>query len=109
MQYNLNTRPTGEDSGNRASGVLLLTSKIYHDTHGAFQETWNQRAMTEAGLQPIGCRIISPSQKKEMLRGIYYQANKPQGKLVRVAYGAVLDVAVDLRRNLSTFVQARRS
>ena len=31
-------------------GVLLLTSKIYHDTHGAFQETWNQRAMTEAGL-----------------------------------------------------------
>ena len=44
-----------------------------------------------------------------MLRGIYYPVNKPQGKLVRVAYGAVLDVAVDLRRNLSTFVQGRRS
>ena len=45
-------------------GVLLLTPKIYHDTRGAFQETWNQRAMTEAGLQPIGCRIISPFQKR---------------------------------------------
>jgi dTDP-4-dehydrorhamnose 3,5-epimerase-like enzyme len=44
-----------------------------------------------------------------MLRGIYYPVNKPQGKLMRVAYGAVLDVAADLRCNLSTYVQARRS
>jgi len=84
-------------------GVLLLTPKIYHDTRGAFQETWNQRAMTEAGLPSDWVQDNFSISKKDVLRGIHYQVNKPQGKLVRVAYGAVLDVAVDLRRSSSTY------
>jgi dTDP-4-dehydrorhamnose 3,5-epimerase len=84
-------------------GVLLLTPKIYHDTRGAFQETWNQRAMTEAGLPTDWVQDNFSISKKNVLRGIHYQVNKPQGKLVRVAYGAVLDVAVDLRRSSSTY------
>jgi dTDP-4-dehydrorhamnose 3,5-epimerase len=80
-------------------GVLLLTPKIYHDTRGAFQETWNQRAMTDAGLPSDWVQDNFSVSKKNVLRGIHYQVNRPQGKLVRVAYGAVLDVAVDLRRS----------
>jgi dTDP-4-dehydrorhamnose 3,5-epimerase len=84
-------------------GVLLLTPKIHHDSRGAFQETWNQRAMTEAGLPTDWVQDNFSISKKNVLRGIHYQVNKPQGKLVRVAYGAVLDVAVDLRRSSSTY------
>ena len=84
-------------------GVLLLTPKMYHDTRGAFQETWNQRAMTEAGLPSDWVQDNFSISKKNVLRGIHYQVNKPQGKLVRVAYGAVLDVAVDIRRSSPTF------
>jgi dTDP-4-dehydrorhamnose 3,5-epimerase len=80
-------------------GVLLLTPKIYHDTRGAFQETWNQRAMADAGLPSGWVQDNFFISKKNVLRGIHYQVNRPQGKLVRVAYGAALDVAVDLRRS----------
>jgi dTDP-4-dehydrorhamnose 3,5-epimerase len=84
-------------------GVLLLTPKIYHDSRGAFQETWNQRAMTQAGLPNDWVQDNFSISRKNVLRGIHYQVNHPQGKLVRVAYGAVLDVAVDLRRSSSTY------
>jgi dTDP-4-dehydrorhamnose 3,5-epimerase len=80
-------------------GVLLPTPKIYHDTRGAFQETWNQRAMTDAGPPSAWVQDNFSISKKNVLRGIHYQVNRPLGKLVRVAYGAVLDVAVDLRRS----------
>lgn len=84
-------------------GLLVLTPTIYRDNRGAFLETWNQRAMSEAGLSSDFVQDNFSISKKNVLRGIHYQVVQPQGKLVRVVYGAVLDVAVDLRRSSPTF------
>jgi dTDP-4-dehydrorhamnose 3,5-epimerase len=84
-------------------GVLILSPKIFRDDRGAFLETWNQRTMEEAGLPSRWVQDNFSVSKKNVLRGIHYQVIQPQGKLVRVAYGAVLDVAVDLRRSSPAF------
>jgi dTDP-4-dehydrorhamnose 3,5-epimerase len=84
-------------------GVLLLTATIYRDSRGAFQETWNQRTMTEVGLPTSWVQDNFSASNKNVLRGIHYQVTQPQGKLVRVVYGAALDVAVDLRRSSPNF------
>ena len=86
-------------------GVLLLTPAIYRDDRGAFHETFNQRAMTEAGLPSSWPQDNFSLSKKNVLLGIHYQVIQPQGKLVRVTHGAVLDVAVDLRRSSPTFAK----
>jgi dTDP-4-dehydrorhamnose 3,5-epimerase len=84
-------------------GVLVLTPAIYRDSRGAFLETWHQRRMAEAGLPAEWVQDNFSISKKNVVRGIHYQLTQPQGKLVRAAYGAVLDVAVDLRRSSPTF------
>jgi dTDP-4-dehydrorhamnose 3,5-epimerase len=84
-------------------GVLLLKPPVYRDSRGAFQETWNLRACAEAGLPTTWVQDNFSVSRKNVLRGIHYQVVQPQGKLVRVAQGAVLDVAVDLRRSSATF------
>jgi dTDP-4-dehydrorhamnose 3,5-epimerase len=84
-------------------GVLLLTPTIYRDDRGAFLETYNQRRMIEAGLPALWVQDNSSVSRKNVLRGIHYQITQAQGKLVRVTHGAVLDVAVDLRRSSSNF------
>jgi dTDP-4-dehydrorhamnose 3,5-epimerase len=83
--------------------VLLLTTDIYHDSRGAFQETWNLRKTAEAGLPSNWVQDNFSLSKKNVLRGIHYQIDHPQGKLVRVTHGAVLDVVVDLRRSSAAF------
>jgi dTDP-4-dehydrorhamnose 3,5-epimerase len=83
--------------------VLLLTPKVYRDGRGAFLETWNLRAVKEAGLPTTWVQDNFSISKKNVLRGMHYQITQPQGKLVRVVYGAVLDVAVDLRRSSPNF------
>jgi dTDP-4-dehydrorhamnose 3,5-epimerase len=85
------------------SGVLVLTPTIHQDNRGAFWETWNQRRMSAAGLPSTWAQDNFSISKKNVVRGIHYQVTQPQGKLVRVAHGAVLDVVVDLRRSSSTF------
>jgi len=84
-------------------GVLLLTPTIYRDDRGAFWECFNQRQMTDAGLPAEWAQDNFSLSKKNVLRGIHYQIAQPQGKLVRVTHGAVLDVAVDLRRSSPAF------
>jgi dTDP-4-dehydrorhamnose 3,5-epimerase len=84
-------------------GVLLLTPTVYRDDRGAFVETYNHRRMIEAGLPTLWVQDNSSSSRKNVLRGIHYQITQAQGKLVRVAHGAVLDVAVDLRRSSPNF------
>jgi dTDP-4-dehydrorhamnose 3,5-epimerase len=86
-------------------GVLLLTPKIFRDDRGAFMETWNLRAFADAGLPSNLVQDNYSISFKNVLRGIHYQVIQPQGKLVRVAHGAVLDVAVDLRRSSSTYAK----
>jgi dTDP-4-dehydrorhamnose 3,5-epimerase len=80
-------------------GVLLLSPTVYRDDRGAFLETYNHRRMIEAGLPTLWVQDNFSVSRKNVLRGIHYQITQPQGKLVRVAHGAVLDVAVDLRRS----------
>jgi len=89
----------------RLPGVLLLTPAIYRDDRGAFMETFNLRQMTEAGLPAKWVQDNFSISKKYVLRGIHYQIVQPQGKLVRVTHGSVLDVAVDLRRSSPAFGQ----
>jgi dTDP-4-dehydrorhamnose 3,5-epimerase len=84
-------------------GVLLLTPVIYRDDRGAFMETFNLREMAAAGLPETWVQDNFSVSKRNVLRGIHYQITQPQGKLVRVTHGAVLDVAVDLRRSSAAF------
>ena len=76
---------------------------MYRDNRGAFWETWNQNQMAEAGLPAVWVQDNFSLSNRNVIRGIHYQVIQPQGKLVRVTHGAVLDVAVDLRRGSSTF------
>ena len=84
-------------------GVLLLTPTIYRDNRGAFMETWNQGRMTEAEFPSVWVQDNSSFSKKNVVRGIHYQLIQPQAKLVRATHGAVLDVAIDLRRSSPDF------
>ena len=84
-------------------GVLIFTPRIFSDARGAFFETYNERVMQEAGLPSRWVQDNFSISTKNVVRGIHYQITQPQGKLVRVAYGAVLDIAVDLRRSSPTF------
>lgn len=84
-------------------GVVVITPNVYRDDRGAFLETWNLRAMNEVGLPSTWVQDNFSISKKNVLRGIHYQVDQPQGKLVRVTHGAVLDIAVDLRPSSPTF------
>ncbi len=84
-------------------GVLLITPTVFRDDRGAFFETFNHRRIVEAGLPEHWAQDNSSISTKNVLRGLHYQVIQPQGKLVRVSHGAVLDIAVDLRRSSPTF------
>ena len=84
-------------------GVLIITPRVFSDSRGAFWETWNLKSFETAGLPATWVQDNFSVSKKNVLRGIHYQVIQPQGKLVRAAYGAVLDVAVDLRHNSPHF------
>jgi len=84
--------------------VLVLTPKVFGDTRGFFFESFNQRDFAEvAGLDVAFVQDNHSRSAKNVLRGMHYQIQNPQGKLVRVTEGAVFDVAVDMRKSSSTF------
>lgn len=85
------------------AGVLVMTPRIFEDSRGAFWETWNEKMIGEAGLPSTWVQDNFSLSKKNVVRGLHYQVIQPQGKLVRVTHGAVIDVAVDLRRSSATF------
>src|ERR1700728_838694 len=85
--------------------VLVLTAQIFKDSRGEFSESFNLRKIEDAGLPGVWVQDNFSLSKKNVLRGIHYQITQPQGKLVRVTHGAVLDVAVDIRRSSETFGQ----
>jgi dTDP-4-dehydrorhamnose 3,5-epimerase len=84
-------------------GVLILEPRIFKDSRGAFWETYNERVMGEAGLPSVWVQDNFSLSQKNVVRGLHYQIQNTQGKLVRVTHGAVWDVAVDLRRSSPTF------
>lgn len=86
--------------------VVILEPKVFGDARGFFMESFNQKAFEEA----TGCvrEFVQDNHSRScqgVLRGIHYQLEQPQGKLVRVVNGAVWDVAVDLRRDSPRFGQ----
>lgn len=83
--------------------VLLITPKIFRDNRGAFWEAWNQRDFDNANLPSHWVQDNCSSSARNVVRGIHYQLVQPQAKLIRVTHGAILDVAVDLRRSSPNF------
>ena len=94
-------------SGRVIEGPLLITPQMFGDERGFFFESWNQSRFDEAVGAPITFSQDNHSRSSRgVLRGLHYQLEpEPQGKLVRCPVGAIFDVAVDLRRSLSTFGQ----
>lgn len=84
-------------------GVLVLTPKIWRDDRGFFFESFNERTAKSLGLPAGFVQDNQSRSKKNVLRGMHYQIEQPQGKLVRVTYGSVFDVVVDLRKSSSNF------
>lgn len=84
--------------------VLIIEPKVYGDERGFFFESFNQVAFNQAtGLTVNFVQDNHSRSAKGVLRGLHYQIQQPQGKLVRVVSGEVLDVAVDIRRKSPTF------
>jgi dTDP-4-dehydrorhamnose 3,5-epimerase len=84
--------------------VLILEPKVFGDARGFFFESFNERVFREAtGLQVSFVQDNHSRSARGVLRGLHYQIQQPQGKLVRVAQGAVFDVAVDMRRSSPNF------
>ena len=91
----------------KLDGVVIIEPDVFGDNRGFFMESWNKKKMEEAGLYYEFVQDNhSKSTAKGTLRGIHFQkGDKAQAKLVRCVKGAVLDVAVDLRKNSPTFKQ----
>jgi dTDP-4-dehydrorhamnose 3,5-epimerase len=84
--------------------VLIIEPKVFGDTRGFFFESFNQRAFHQAtGLEVQFVQDNHSRSAKGVLRGLHYQIQQPQGKLVRVVRGSVFDVAVDVRKSSPTF------
>ncbi len=87
--------------------LLILEPKVFGDDRGFFFESFNARRFTElTGIQAQFVQDNHSRSARNVLRGLHYQIQQAQGKLVRVTEGAVFDVAVDLRRSSATFGKA---
>jgi len=85
-------------------GVLLVEPKVFGDARGFFLETWNRERYLAAGFPDVDFLQDNHSRSAAgVLRGLHFQLNRPQGKLVQVVTGAVFDVAVDIRVGSPTF------
>ena len=89
----------------RLPDVLLLEPKVFGDPRGFFMESWNRQTFADLGLDLDFVQDNHSRSARGVLRGLHYQLDQPQGKLVRVTSGAVFDVAVDLRRSSPHFGQ----
>lgn len=83
--------------------VKLIKPAVYRDARGCFLETWNEKSFSDAGLDRRFVQDNHSQSVKGTLRGLHYQIDRPQGKLVHVVVGEIFDVAVDIRRSSPTF------
>lgn len=84
-------------------GVLLIRPRVFRDDRGSFLETWRQERYSEAGIDAAFVQDNVATSRRGVVRGLHYQEPDPQGKLVMVLQGRVMDVAVDIRRGSPTF------
>jgi len=85
------------------AGVFILEPRVFGDERGFFLESYNQQSMSDIGIAQTFVQDNHSCSARNVLRGLHYQVKHPQGKLVRVAEGEILDVAVDLRRSSASF------
>ena len=85
------------------NGLCIIEPAVHGDNRGYFMETYNQNDMNEAGLDMVFVQDNQSCSVKGVLRGLHFQNQFPQGKLVRVIKGSVFDVAVDLRSDSETY------
>ena len=90
-------------SATQLAGVKLIEPKVFGDDRGFFMESWNARTFAEAGIDAAFVQDNHSRSRKGVLRGLHYQIQHAQGKLVRCVSGEVFDVVVDLRRSSPTF------
>jgi dTDP-4-dehydrorhamnose 3,5-epimerase len=83
--------------------VLILEPKVFGDERGFFYESWNERTLKALDIDVTFVQDNHSKSAKNVLRGLHYQIQNPQGKLLRVIAGEVFDVAVDLRKSSPTF------
>jgi dTDP-4-dehydrorhamnose 3,5-epimerase len=83
--------------------VVLVKPRVFEDDRGYFLETWQEEKFAAAGVPARFVQDNHSRSARHTLRGLHYQIVRPQGKLVRVTRGSVLDVAVDIRRSSPTF------
>ena len=89
----------------KLDGVVIITPDVFGDNRGFFMESWSQRKMEEAGLfYNFVQDNHSLSSKKGVLRGMHVNMKHPQGKLIRVLSGEILDVVIDLRKESKTYM-----
>jgi dTDP-4-dehydrorhamnose 3,5-epimerase len=84
-------------------GVLVLEPKVFGDARGFFLESYNEKVMAEVGIRDRFVQDNHSFSARNVLRGLHYQVQHPQGKLIRVVEGEIFDVAVDLRRSSPSF------
>ena len=94
---------TVEKNINGIEGLCVITPAVHGDSRGYFMETYSQRDMEAEGLNYVFVQDNQSSSTKGVLRGLHFQKQYPQTKLVRVIKGEVYDVAVDLRKDSATF------
>lgn len=85
------------------AGALILEPRVFEDERGFFLESYSERTFSELGIREKFVQDNHSCSKRGVLRGLHYQVEKAQGKLVRVVSGEVLDVFVDLRRHSPSF------
>ena len=84
-------------------GLKIITPEVHGDSRGYFMEVYNKQDFDAAGIERVFVQDNQSASKKGVLRGLHFQINYPQAKLVRVVRGEVYDVAVDLRPGSATF------
>ena len=87
-------------------GVMLIKADVFEDSRGAFLESWNARNFAAAGIDAEFVQDNLSESARHTLRGLHYQVEQAQGKLVRVVQGEIFDVVVDLRRSSPAFGQS---
>ena len=86
-------------------GVLVLEPKVFRDDRGFFTETYSTRALAGKGIPLLFVQDNHSRSSRDVMRGLHYQLERPQGKLVHVARGRIFDVAVDIRIGSPTFAR----
>jgi dTDP-4-dehydrorhamnose 3,5-epimerase len=84
-------------------GVLVISPKVFGDDRGFFLESYNEKRMADMGIRERFVQDNHSCSSQNVLRGLHYQIQHPQGKLVRVVAGEIFDVAVDLRTKSPAF------